>query len=82
MDWDTVIFGTVTSGQLIVVCSIIIAVMLYIRWRRKKEYSNQMRSLQNTVFVLCNNCDWQGHISKYGTQCPKCTAVITPQTPK
>ena len=27
MDWDTIVFGGITSRQLVVVCSIVIAVM-------------------------------------------------------
>jgi hypothetical protein len=83
MDWDTIIFGGITSRQLVVVCIIVMAAMFFIKRRRKKEYKNQMKSLHNTIFVLCNNCDWQGNMSKFGTHCPKCNLPVEhAETPK
>jgi hypothetical protein len=32
--------------------------------------------LQHTVYYSCSNCDWEGNISKYGTNCPKCNHPV------
>lgn len=73
MTIDTILFNDITVGQLLpwlVAVGVIYAVFKVYRvlFRKKKA------TLQHRVYFVCSNCGWEGHISKFGTRCPKCDA--------
>ena len=74
MNLDTVLINGITVGQvlpwLVAVVALLAIVKLYKALFRKKKVN-----LQHTVYFACNNCGWEGHISKFGTRCPKCDAA-------
>ena len=74
MNLDTVLINDITVGQvlpwLVAVVALLAIVKLYKALFRKKKVN-----LQHTVYFVCNNCGWEGHISKFGTRCPKCDAA-------
>ena len=73
MNLDTIIFSDVTLGQLLP--SIVGVVVVYATFRiYKMLFAKKKVNLQHTVYFACNNCGWEGHISKFGTRCPKCDA--------
>jgi predicted Zn-ribbon and HTH transcriptional regulator len=42
----------------------------------KSVFAKRKVNLQHTVYFACRNCGWEGHISKFGTRCPKCDAPV------
>jgi rubrerythrin len=40
----------------------------------KSLFARKKVNLQHTVYFACRHCGWEGHISKFGTRCPKCDA--------
>lgn len=73
MNLDTIIFNDVTLGQLLP--WIVAAVVVYVTFRIYKTlFAKKKVNLQHTVYFACSNCGWEGHISKFGTRCPKCDA--------
>ena len=73
MTLDTIIFNDVTVGQLLP--WLVAAVALYAVFKIYKALFGKKRvNLQHTVYFACSNCGWEGHISKFGTRCPKCDA--------
>jgi rubrerythrin len=40
----------------------------------KSVFAKKKVNLQHTVYFACRHCGWEGHISKFGTRCPKCDA--------
>ena len=40
----------------------------------KLIFGKKKVNLQHTVYFACSSCGWEGHISKFGTRCPKCDA--------
>ena len=73
MNFDTVLFNDITVGQ--VLPWLIAAVALYAMLKIYKVlFAKKKVNLQHTVYFACNNCGWEGHISKFGTRCPKCDA--------
>ncbi len=73
MNLDTIIFNDVTLGQLLP--WIVAAVVVYVTFRIYKIlFAKKKVNLQHTVYFACTNCGWEGHISKFGTRCPKCDA--------
>ena len=75
MTMDTVIFNDITVGQ--VLPWLIAVVMLYAVLKLYKAFFAKKKvNLQHTVYFVCSNCAWEGHISKYGTRCPKCDGPV------
>ena len=74
MNLDTVLFNDISVGQilpwLVAVVALLAIVKLYKALFRKKKVN-----LQHTVYFVCGSCGWEGHISKFGTRCPKCDAA-------
>lgn len=74
MTLDTILFYDVSVGQLLpwlIAAAALYAVLkIYMIFFRKKKVN-----LQHTVYFACSNCGWEGHISKFGTRCPKCDAA-------
>ena len=75
MTFDTVLFNDITVGQLVPWA--VGALALYIVLKMYKIFFAKKKvNLQHTVYFVCNNCQWEGHISKFGTRCPKCDAAV------
>ena len=73
MTLDTIIFNDVTVGQLIP--WLVAVVALYAVFKIYKAlFGKKKVNLQHTVYFACSTCGWEGHISKFGTRCPKCDA--------
>jgi hypothetical protein len=75
MPLDTVIIYDITLKQMLLWLglgfSLVAILKLYrILFARKKV------NLQHLVYFACSNCGWEGHISKFGTRCPKCDASV------
>ena len=73
MNMDTILFNDISVGQvipwLVALVALIAIARLFRTFFRKKKVN-----LQHTVYFVCDNCAWEGHISKFGTRCPKCDA--------
>ncbi|MCB2147445.1 MAG: hypothetical protein KQI81_13300 [Deltaproteobacteria bacterium] len=74
MTMDTILFNGITVGRLIpwlaAVAVLYAALKIY-----KALFAKKKVNLQHTVYFVCSNCGWEGHISKFGTRCPKCDAA-------
>ena len=70
-----IVFGEITLRQALYVFVAFVVVMFFIRLI-KKLFFKKKASLQHTVYFSCSNCEWEGHISKYGTNCPKCNHPV------
>lgn len=73
MTLDTIVFNEVTLGRmlswLVAVAVLYLLVKIY-----KFIFVKKKVKLQHTVYFVCRSCGWEGHISKFGTHCPKCDA--------
>ena len=73
MNLDTISFNDITLGQLLP--WIVAVAVVYATFRIYKAlFGKKKVNLQHTVYFACSNCGWEGHISKFGTRCPKCDA--------
>lgn len=73
MNLDTVIFQNITLGQLAAWTLAAVALYGIIKFYRAL-FVKKKTNLQHTVYFVCTHCGWEGHISKFGTRCPKCNA--------
>ena len=75
MTLDTIIFKDVTVGQLMP--WLVVVVVFYALFKIYKIFFAKKKvNLQHTVYFACSNCGWEGHISKFGTRCPKCDTPV------
>jgi len=75
MNLDKIIFNDITVGQLLP--WFVAVVVLYAIFRIYKIiFAKKKVNLQHTIYFACSNCGWEGHISKFGTRCPKCDAPV------
>ena len=73
MNLDTIIFNDVTVEQLLP--WFVAVVVTYVIFRIYRVFFTKKKvNLQHTIYFACSNCGWEGHISKFGTRCPKCDA--------
>ena len=75
MNLDTILFNDITIGQILpwLVAAVVVYAILKIY---KALFAKKKVNLQHTVYFACSNCGWEGHISKFGTHCPKCDAMV------
>jgi hypothetical protein len=68
---DTAIFNEVNIEQLLpwFVAVLVLCVLSKIY---KIFFAKKKVNLQHTVYFACSSCEWEGHVSKFGTRCPKC----------
>jgi Zn finger protein HypA/HybF involved in hydrogenase expression len=71
MTLDTVLFNDITLGQLIPWLIAAVSVYLIVKLYRTFFMKRKVK-LQHSVYFVCSHCSWEGHISKFGTCCPKC----------
>ena len=71
MTLETILFNDVSVGQVmpwfVAAAVLYVIVKLYRVFFMKKKVN-----LQHRVYFVCSSCRWEGHISKFGTHCPKC----------
>ncbi len=74
MTLDTILFNDISAGQLLawLVAGVVIYAVLKIY---KAVFGKKKVRLQHTVYFACSSCGWEGHMSKFGTRCPKCDAA-------
>jgi hypothetical protein len=75
MDFDMIVFGETTLMQLLRISGAVIVGIICIRIVKKLFFKKTI-SLQHTVYFVCNHCEWEGNMSKFGTHCPKCNHPV------
>ncbi len=75
LGWDMIVFGDVTLRQLLQYTVMFFVLYIAVKVVRKL-FPKKRTNLQNTVYFVCRHCEWEGQISKFGTQCPKCNTPI------
>jgi Zn finger protein HypA/HybF involved in hydrogenase expression len=73
MTLDTIIVNEVTVGRMLT-WLIAVGISLLLFKLYKSVFAKKKVNLQHTVYFACRHCGWEGHISKFGTRCPKCDA--------
>jgi hypothetical protein len=71
MNLDTIIVNNITVGQLLPWIGGAVLVWIFAKLYRAL-FAKKKVTLQHTVYFVCSQCGWEGHISKFGTRCPKC----------
>lgn len=77
MTLDTIVINDITLGRMLFWIAVIVALYMLTKIVPKLYkllFGKKKMTLQHTVYFACNNCGWEGHISKFGTRCPKCDA--------
>ena len=75
MGLDTVIINDITLGRILT--WLLVAVMVYALPKAcRLLFKRRTATLQHMVYVVCDSCGWEGHISKFGNRCPKCGATV------
>lgn len=73
MPLDHIVVNDVTLGRML--SWFVMVVVLYLLYRCYRVlFGKKKVNLQHTVYFVCRHCGWEGHISKFGTRCPKCDA--------
>lgn len=75
LGWDMIVWGDITLRQLLQYTVMFVVVYIVFKVVRKL-FTKKTITLQNTVYYVCHHCEWEGQISKFGTQCPKCNTPI------
>ena len=75
MPLDTLIFKDITLGQLLLWLGLGFGLYAILKLYRVL-FARKKVNLQHLVYFTCTNCGWEGHISKFGTRCPKCDASV------
>jgi len=74
---DTIVFGQYTVQQLLIYGGIaagaIILLMLL-----KKLFTPEEKN-EHIQVARCDNCGWQGQVSRYAGRCPKCSQPLGQQ---
>jgi hypothetical protein len=76
---DTILFGDVTVGQLLVVAGVLIACM--VAWSVIKKLFKKEKQNAYTQEVQCG-CGWKGRVSVHAGRCPKCNTPLGKQLSK
>ena len=74
MALDRILFNDVSLGRLLGWLVGVVALCLLVKLY-KSMFVKKKINLQHTVYFACSHCGWEGHISKFGTRCPKCDAA-------
>ena len=77
MTLDTIVFNDITVGRMLFWVAVAVAIYMVPKMVPKLYkllFSKKKVNLQHTVYFACSTCGWEGHISKFGTRCPKCDA--------
>lgn len=76
LDLDMILFGETTLRQALYVAAAVVGALLALRIV-KRLFFKKKPVLAHTVYFVCENCDWEGHVSKFGTRCPKCNHPVS-----
>lgn len=71
MDLDMIVFSDFTLRQILYFSGGIVVAFIFLRIIKKLFFKPKL-VLQHTIYYVCGNCQWEGHVSKFGNQCPKC----------
>lgn len=77
MNLDTIVFNDITVGRMLFWVAVVVAIYMVPKMVPKLFkllFGKKKVILQHTVYFTCGNCGWEGHVSKFGTRCPKCDA--------
>lgn len=74
MTLDTVIINDITLGRALLWVGLAFGCYALIRCYRLL-FARKKVNLQHMIYFACDNCGWEGRISKFGTRCPKCDAL-------
>jgi hypothetical protein len=77
MNLDTIVINDITLGRILFWVAVVVALGMVpkiVPKLYKMLFAKKKVTLQHTVYFSCSNCQWEGHISKFGTRCPKCDA--------
>jgi len=77
---ETIVFGNFTVMDIIIAAVVVIG-FLYL-WPAVKKVFRKKEAPVYAQDVKCNNCDWQGQVSKHAGRCPKCNNPIGDQRAK
>lgn len=77
---DTIIFGSYTVRDILVMGGAIVALFFVISILRK--FFGRKESSPHVQTARCNNCGWKGQVSRYAGKCPKCGQPLGPQMAK
>jgi predicted Zn-ribbon and HTH transcriptional regulator len=75
MNLDTIVFNGITVEQILPWLVAVVVIYAIVRVY-KIFFAKKKVNLQHTVYFVCRSCGWEGHISKFGTRCPKCDASV------
>jgi predicted Zn-ribbon and HTH transcriptional regulator len=75
MDLNTVLFGGITLKQFLIGAAAVFVVLKLLHLVMK-PFSKPKATLQHVVYHACKACGWEGQMSKFGTQCPKCNHPV------
>lgn len=84
MNLDTIVFNDITVGRMLFWVAVAVAIYMVPKMVPKLYkliFGKKKVNLQHTVYFACSNCGWEGHISKFGTRCPKCDAPARDLSP-
>ena len=79
MNLDTIVFNDITVGRMLFWVAVVVAIYMVPKILPKLYkliFGKKKVNLQHTVYFACSSCGWEGHISKFGTRCPKCDAPV------
>ena len=67
---DKIVFGEYTVQDLLILAGIVVGVLI-LAVLLKKMFSKS-KSDAYAQQVRCDQCGWQGKVSKYAGRCPRC----------
>ena len=74
MSLDTVMINDITLGQILLWAGVGFGLYAMLKLYRRL-FARKKVNLQHQVYFVCSSCGWEGHISKFGSRCPKCDAA-------
>ncbi|GAB6907574.1 hypothetical protein DESC_830039 [Desulfosarcina cetonica] len=78
MSLNTVIINDITLGRVLLWLGIGFGIYAIAKCYRLLFIRRNV-NLQHMTYFVCSNCGWEGHISKFGTYCPKCRSPLPPE---
>ena len=74
---DQIIFGDYTVKDLIIFTAILVGLWVLIKIFFKMFRKVPLGEYQQ--YVICNNCGWNGQVSKISGRCPQCNQPLGEQ---
>lgn len=76
MNLESIFFAEMTFGRIVWWAALVFACLGTLKLVKRVFSRPRTTTLQHTVYFSCRNCGWQGQVSKYGTNCPKCNHTM------